>query len=85
MAVAKEPANVTTDETGINSGTARADFYVTPDGDVIPSTGYRYSARNVTDLMDARSGNLPARESGMYFSFDSYDDAIIAQNKLQIP
>ena len=63
----------------------RPDFYVAPNGDVIPATGYRYSARNVLLIQNAKKGYMVARSDGMYFSFDKIDDAIIAQGKLQIP
>lgn len=51
----------------------------------MPSTGYRYSARNTSVIQNARKGYMVARNDGMYFSFDKIDDAIIAQGKLQIP
>ena len=66
-------------------GGSQADFYVKPNGDVIPSTGYRYSARNTTVMQNAKSGTIAARADGTYFSFDKFDDAIVAQGKLQIP
>lgn len=66
-------------------GGLKADFYVKPNGDVIPSTGYRYSARNTTVIQNAKSGTIAARADGTYFSFDSFDDAVVAQGKLQIP
>ena len=63
----------------------RPDFYVAPNGDIIPATGYRYFARNTSVVQNARRGYIAARSDGMYFSFDKIDDAIIAQGKLQIP
>ncbi|MHB1395126.1 MAG: RHS repeat-associated core domain-containing protein, partial [Clostridia bacterium] len=69
----------------VNNTARRADFYVTPSGDAIPSTGYRYFARNPNVLQSAKNGVLPGKSSGTYFSFDKIDDAIVAQGKLQIP
>jgi hypothetical protein len=66
-------------------GGVKTDFYVTPSGTAVPSTGQRYFARNPELLQSAKDGVLPARSNGMYFSFDKIDDAIIAQGKLQIP
>ncbi|MCX4341771.1 MAG: hypothetical protein OSJ72_19355, partial [Lachnospiraceae bacterium] len=63
----------------------RPDFYIAPNGDIIPATGYRYFARNTSVIQNARKGYIAARSDGMYFSFDKIDDAIIAQGKLQIP
>ena len=63
----------------------KTDFYVKPNGDVVPGTGYRYSARNSSVVENAKKGTIMARSDGTYFSFDKYEDAIIAQGKLQIP
>ncbi len=63
----------------------QADFYITPNGEVVPSTGYRYSSRKVEVVQNARKGYMEARSDGLYFFFDKIDDAIIAQGKLQIP
>lgn len=51
----------------------RPDFYVAPNGDVIPATGYRYSARNMLLIQNAKKGYIAARSDGMYFSFDKID------------
>ncbi len=66
-------------------GNKQADFYVMPNGDVVPATGYRYFARNISIIQNAKKGYIEARSDGMYFSFDKIDDSIIAQGKLQIP
>ena len=66
-------------------GNKQADFYVMPNGDVAPATGYRYSVRNISIIQNAKKGYIGARNDGMYFSFDKIDDSIIAQGKLQIP
>ena len=68
-----------------NTAQSTTDFYVRPNGDVIPATGYRYIARNTSALQEAQNGRILSKTNGMYFSFDKYDDAIIAQGKLQIP
>ena len=67
------------------TGENKADFYVTPKGKVVPSTGYRYSFRNVAFIQNAKNGYINARSDGLYFSFDKIDDSIIAKGKLQIP
>ncbi|MCR5737313.1 MAG: hypothetical protein K6G64_06665 [Eubacterium sp.] len=67
------------------SRTNKTDFYVTPDGETIPASGYRYFARDPLALANAKNGNILAKTDGTYFSFDKFDDAIIAQGKLQIP
>ena len=69
----------------VQNNTNKADFYVTPSGEAIPSTGYRYMSRNPEVVLSAQNGTLPAKNDGMYFSFDKMDDAIVAQGKLQIP
>ncbi len=66
-------------------GGSKVDFYVKPNGEAVPGTGYRYFARNPEVLANAKNGMIPARADGTYFSFNAYDDAIIAKGKLQIP
>lgn len=65
------------------TGTSSVDFYVKPNGDVVPATGYRYS--NSTILATAEQGYIPAKQGGMYFSFDRIDQAVQAKSMLQIP
>ena len=74
-----------TKESGEKNKSRKADFYVTPKGDVVPSTGYRYCSANNLAVQTAKDGYIEATNKGMYFSFDKIDDSIIAQGKLQIP
>ena len=61
-----------------------ADFYVTPDGDVVPSTGYRYISEESIYLDDMKDTmTIPARADGTYFSFDNFDTA--NPGALQVP
>ena len=59
-----------------NQSGKTTDFYVTPNGDVVPATGYRYTARNVEVVQNAQSGRIAARGDGTYFSFDKIDAAM---------
>jgi len=68
----------------VSGNAPKADFYVTPNGTAFSSTGHRYFGDEKT-LNSAQQGILPAKENGMYFSFDKYDDALEAKDKLQIP
>ena len=62
----------------------KVDFYVTPNGEVIPSTGYRYISENVSYLDDMRDTMLiPADVNGTYFSFNNY--SVANPSALQVP
>ena len=53
--------------------TVKTDFYAAPNGEIIPSTGYRYIDSNSPYLDDIiNSKNIPANPRGTYFSFDNY-------------
>ena len=57
----------------------RPDFYVTPNGDVIPATGYRYmSSSGASDVL--RNG----KQYTTYFGFDKFDSAKKAREAFQI-
>ena len=61
---------------GTPAGGRRADFYVTPDGTAIPSTGYRYVSENASYLEDMKNSmSIPADVEGTYFSFNNYNVA----------
>ncbi len=65
---------------------SRADFYVRPNGDVIPATGYRYLPSTSSNLSQLeRNGMLLADENGTYISFNHFDQAANAASKLQLP
>ena len=62
----------------------RADFYVTPNGDVVPSTGYRYMSRNAGYIPTLKETmEIPANDKGTYITFDRFD--MPAPEKLQVP
>ena len=55
---------------------SKADFYVTPSGEAIPSTGYRYISENAPYLDDmTNSMSIPANADETYFSFNNYNVA----------
>ncbi len=57
----------------------RPDFYVAPNGDVIPATGYRYmSSSGASDAL--RNG----KQYTTYFGFDKFDSAKKAREAIQI-
>jgi len=60
------------------------DYYVTSDGDVIPSTGYRYSAGEKF-LESIKNGFLSARPDGTYFTFENFSEQAAARSALQMP
>lgn len=63
-----------------------ADFYVRPNGEVIPARGYRYVSSEAPYLDNLlNEGTIPANSDGTYFSFDKMDDAAIAAGRLQVP
>lgn len=65
-------------------GGSKTDFYVTPSGDVVPSTGYRYISKNATYLDDmSKNMTIPANSDGIYFSFNNYHNA--NPGALQVP
>lgn len=61
-----------------------ADFYVTPDGNVIPATGYRYMPSDASYIDELKKTmEIPARADGTYISFDKFDTP--SSGKLQVP
>ncbi len=64
----------------------KADFYVRPNGDIIPAEGFRYiraDAQDINQVLD--SGTLPSIPGGTYVSFNKIDDAATAQKLIQSP
>ena len=60
------------------------DFYVKPNGDVVPSKGYRYVSSKAEYLPEInKSMVIPENNKGTYFSFDKFD--IASPSKLQVP
>lgn len=65
---------------------SRTHFYVRPNGDVIPATGYRYlnsASPNIESML--KSGSLPPGAQGNYISFDKFSSAQQAKSGLQVP
>ena len=61
--------------------TSRPDFYVKPNGDVIPSTGYRYMSSKITEK------TMETMDSGYgkdYFGFKKYNTGSEARDAYQI-
>jgi len=66
------------------SSARKADFYVKPNGDAIPSTGYRYMDSNASYLNDLKKNmTIPENNKGTYISFDKLDTP--NPGKLQVP
>ena len=62
-----------------SSGTVRPDFYVTPEGQAMPSTAYRYMDSRYTE-QTMQSMSAP----GSYFGFEKFDSASAAQDAFQV-
>ncbi len=68
----------------IVEGTRQIDFYVKPNGDVIPSTGYRYMSNEASYLDDlTNSMKVPENPNGTYITFDKF--GIPQPGRLQVP
>lgn len=68
----------------IASAEARADFYVKPNGELVPGTGYRYISREAEYIEKLRvEMEIPANQQGIYLSFDKFDTP--TPEKLQVP
>lgn len=71
------------DSKAAESGRA-TDFYVSPNGDIVPATGYRYVSENASYLDDMTNNmTIPANADGTYFSFNNYD--VANPSALQVP
>ena len=63
---------------GIEGG-RKTDFYVTPSGEAVPATGYRYmDSKYAEQTMSSMSA------PGSYFGFEKFDSASAAQDAFQI-
>lgn len=68
----------------ISESGSGTDFYVAPNGEIIPSTGYRYISENAPYIKDmTNSMTIPANVDGTYFSFNNYN--IANPGALQVP
>lgn len=57
---------------------------MTPSGEAIPSTGYRYISENAPYLDDmTNSMSIPVNADGTYFSFNNYN--VAKPGALQVP
>ena len=62
----------------------KPDYYVRPNGETIPSTGYRYISENapyLDSMLDSMI--IPANDGGTYFSFNRFETA--NPGALQVP
>ena len=63
---------------------SKADFYVMPSGQAVPSTGYRYISENAPYLDELnKTMVIPGNPTGTYFSFDKFD--VASPGKLHVP
>ncbi len=67
-----------------NKGRRKTDFYVTPSGEAVPATGYRYMPRNAEYMSELKETMMiPSNTNGTYISFDRFDTP--NPQKLQVP
>lgn len=72
-----------TDNRAVKNAT-KADFYVKPNGDAVPSTGYRYISKTNDALDDIKNTmTIHAKDTGTYFSFDDFSSP--NPGALQVP
>ena len=62
----------------------KTDFYVKPNGEIVPATGYRYMPAEAS-YMDSLKNTMeiPANPSGTYITFDKFD--VPTPSRLQVP
>ncbi len=66
-------------ESGAGESGRKADFYVTPSGDVVPATGYRYM-----DSGRANDAIISGEQYTTYIGFKKYDSASQVKDAFQI-
>lgn len=70
----------------LESGTSsvKTDFYVKPNGEIVPATGYRYMPAEAS-YMDSLKNTMeiPENPSGTYITFDKFD--VPTPGRLQVP
>ena len=72
-----------TDNKAVKNAT-KADFYVKPNGDAVPSTGYRYMSENNKHLGEVKNTmTISANPDGTYFTFDDFSSP--NPGALQVP
>lgn len=60
-----------------------ADFYVKPNGDAVPATGYRYMSSKYRDVTK-KTMTVPANDNGTYVGFEKFSKSSDVQNSFQI-
>lgn len=68
------------------SGTSsvKTDFYVKPNGEIVPATGYRYMPAEASYMESLKNTmEIPANPSGTYITFDKFD--VPTPGRLQVP
>ena len=62
----------------------KTDFYVKPNGEIVPATEYRYMPEEAS-YMDSLKNTMeiPANPSGTYITFDKFD--VPTPGRLQVP
>ena len=71
---------------GSESGTSsvKTDFYVKPNGEIVPATGYRYMPAEASYMESLKNTmEIPANPSGTYITFDKFD--VPTPGRLQVP
>ena len=70
------------DESGTSS--VKTDFYVKPNGEIVPATGYRYMPAEASYMESLKNTmEIPANPSGTYITFDKFD--VPTPGRLQVP
>lgn len=66
------------------SSSVKTDFYVKPNGEIVPATGYRYMPAEAS-YMDSLKNTMeiPANPSDTYITFDKFD--VPTPGRLQVP
>lgn len=60
-----------------------ADFYVKPNCDAVPATGYRYMSSKYRDVTK-KTMTVPANDNGAYVGFEKFSKSSDVQNSFQI-
>ncbi|WMJ23165.1 hypothetical protein RBG61_00475 [Paludicola sp. MB14-C6] len=69
---------------GSIEGGVKTDFYVTPSGTAVPSTGYRYMPREANYIENLKNTmEIPSNAKGTYITFDKFDTP--NPGRLQVP
>ncbi|MGE3683326.1 MAG: pre-toxin TG domain-containing protein [Bdellovibrionales bacterium] len=64
----------------------KTDFYVRPNGEVIPAKGYRYVSSDAPYLKNlSETGMVPAKVDGNYISFKNFNSTKGVASELQVP